>query len=158
MILVCATLHNTGRRKRHRDRPPLQKECREDNRRCGDHDTSLSSKSASVDPEQQEGQQSSGPDLPSYFNAALAGDTSSPHIGGTSRETDHSPLQPEGTTLNTPPQSQATPVDDESWSDQEAGLGDPSPKMDRGGGNHGNLVPYTDSEVEEGELISDEET
>ena len=33
-------------------------------------------------------------------------------------------------------------------SDQEAVLGDP-----RGGGTHSNLVPYTDSEVEEGESL-----
>lgn len=58
--------------------------------------------------------------------------------------------------VNVPPQ--APLVDDESWSDQEVGVVDPSPKTDRGGGSHGNLVPYTDSEVEEGELISDEET
>ena len=73
-------------------------------------------------------------------------------------EVDHSPPESKGPPLNVPPPTQAMLVDDESWSDQEAGLGSPSPRTDRGGGTHGNLVPYTDSEVEEGELLSDKET
>ena len=136
----------TGRR-RSRARPPRQRKDI-DHRQCEDHATSLSRV-----PVEQEGEWCCGTDLPSFFNAAAVGGSCSPHAAETGL--DHSPVEV-GVTLDLPPHTPL--VDDESWSDQEMGCGDPSPKTDRGGGSHGNLVPYTDSEVEEGELISGEET
>ena len=111
-----------------------------------------------VDPERHETQQSGDTELPTYFSAALAGDTSSPHHDESGLETDPSPVESGELPINVPPPTQTMLVDDESWSDQEVGPGDHSPSIGRCDGSHGNLVPYTDSEVEEGELRSDEET